>query len=149
MKLGKFHNAAYLAGGIRDIGNWYSGGDVNTNAGNTLSYGYSADAFALQVDAIMDGGKDTGKAVDEAQFGLAVNLGDIGKVAIGYEKVENTMASKVVTPAMSAMHDPEVTGDDKAVPVMVIDIVVAPKTRCNMLTLIKTCKLTGAWKADE
>ena len=72
--LGKFHNAAYLAGGIRDIGNWYSGGDVNTKAGNTLSYGYAADAFALQVDAIMDGGKDTGKAVDEAQFGLAVVL---------------------------------------------------------------------------
>ena len=123
LKLGKFHNAAYLAGGIRDIGNWYSGGDVNTNAGNTLSYGYSADAFALQVDAIMDGGKDTGKAVDEAQFGLAVNLGDIGKVAIGYEKVENTMASKVVTPAMSAMHDP--AGEDPAVPVMEIMVSVA------------------------
>ena len=103
LMLGKFHNAAYLAGGIRDIGNWYSGGDVNTKAGNTLSYGYAADAFALQVDAIMDGGTDTGKAVDEAQFGLAVNLGDIGKVAIGYEKVENTMASEVVTKGMPAM----------------------------------------------
>ena len=99
LMLGKFHNAAYLAGGIRDIGNWYSGGDVNTKAGNTLSYGYAADAFALQVDAIMDGGKDTGKAVDEAQFGLAVNLGDIGKVAIGYEKREDTMK----TTPMSAM----------------------------------------------
>ena len=123
LMLGKFHNAAYLAGGIRDIGNWYSGGDVNTKAGNTLSYGYAADAFALQVDAIMDGGKDTGKAVDEAQFGLAVNLGDIGKVAIGYEKAENTMASKVVTPAMSAMHDP--AGEDPAVPVMEIMVSVA------------------------
>ena len=122
LMLGKFHNAAYLAGGIRDIGNWYSGGDVNTKAGNTLSYGYSADAFALQVDAIMDGDKDTGKAVDEAQFGLAVNLGDIGKVAIGYEKVENTMASEVVTAAMPAMYDP--AGAAPAVPVMMIDIVV-------------------------
>ena len=124
LMLGKFHNAAYLAGGIRDIGNWYSGGDVNTKAGNTLSYGYAADAFALQVDAIMDGGKDTGKAVDEAQFGLAVNLGDIGKVAIGYEKVENTMASEVVTAAMPAMYDPG-GGDDPVKGVMEIMVTVA------------------------
>ena len=123
LKLGKFHNAAYLAGGIRDIGNWYSGGDVNTNAGNTLSYGYAADAFALQVDAIMDGGKDTGKAVDEAQFGLAVNLGDIGKVAIGYEKREDTMK---MTP-MSAMLDIAATGGKPAMShkVMEIDVNVA------------------------
>ena len=122
LMLGKFHNAAYLAGGIRDIGNWYSGGDVNTKAGNTLSYGYAADAFALQVDAIMDGGKDTGKAVDEAQFGLAVNLGDIGKVAIGYEKAENTMASEVVTAAMPAMYDHDDSAATAGQEVMEIDV---------------------------
>ena len=146
LKLGKFHNAAYLAGGIRDIGNWYSGGDVNTNAGNTLSYGYAADAFALQVDAIMDGGKDTGKAVDEAQFGLAVNLGDIGKVAIGYEKVENTMASEVVTKGMSAMFKAD--DDTDAVPVMVIDIVVTGDKDGAHDNLSEDGELQGAWKAE-
>ena len=93
MMLGKFHNAAYLAGGIRDIGNWHSHGDVKSKRGNTVSYGYSAEAFTLQVDAIMNAGEVTGKAIDEAQFGLAVNMGDLGKVAIGYEKHEDEVGA--------------------------------------------------------
>ena len=93
LMLGKFHNAAYLAGGIRDIGNWHGGSDVKSKRGNTVSYSYSAEAFTLQVDAIMDGGSNTGKAIDEAQFGLAVNMGDLGKVAIGYEKHEDEVGA--------------------------------------------------------
>ena len=96
LTMGKFHNAAYLAGGIRDIGNWYSSGDVATKVGNTVSYGFASETFKLQIDAIMDG-RDTGRAVDETQFGLAVNLGDIGKVAIGYEKAEDAMTNKTAT----------------------------------------------------
>ena len=41
----------------------------------------------------MNGGKDTGKSVDQAQFGLAVNIGDLGKVAVGYEKVEDEVGA--------------------------------------------------------
>ena len=96
LTMGKFHNAAYLAGGIRDIGNWYSSGDVATKVGNTVSYGFASETFKLQIDAIMDG-RDTGRAVDETQFGLAVNLGDIGKVAIGYEKAEDATTDKNMT----------------------------------------------------
>ena len=112
LTMGKFHNAAYLAGGIRDIGNWYSGGDVATKVGNTVSYGFASEAFKLQVDAIMDG-RDTGRAIDESQFGLAVNLGDIGKVAIGYEKSEDATTAKNMTggalgPVMAHAADEEV-----------------------------------------
>ena len=93
LTIGKFHNAAYLSGGIRDVGNAYGSGDVASKQGNTLSYGYSTDTFTLQADVIMNGGKDTGKSVDQAQFGLAVNIGDIGKVAVGYEKVEDEVGA--------------------------------------------------------
>ena len=90
LTMGKFNNAAYLSGGIRDIGNWYSSGDVSSKVGNTVSYGYAAETFKLQADVIMDG-RDTGGAVDESQFGLAVNIGDIGTVALGYEKAEDAI----------------------------------------------------------
>ena len=104
LTMGKFHNAAYLAGGIRDIGNWYSSGDVATKVGNTVSYGFASETFKLQIDAIMDG-RDTGRAVDETQFGLAVNIGDIGKVAIGYEKAEDATTDKTATGGMLGMAD--------------------------------------------
>ena len=79
--------------GFGTIGNWYSSGDVSSKVGNTVSYGYAAETFKLQADVIMDG-RDTGGAVDESQFGLAVNIGDIGTVALGYEKAENAITDK-------------------------------------------------------
>ena len=91
LTIGKFNNAAYLSGGIRDIGNAFGDSDVSSKVGNTVSYGFSTEAFSLQADAIMDNGTDTGKAIDEVQFGMTVNLGDIGKVALGYEKKEDSM----------------------------------------------------------
>ena len=92
LTLGKFHNAAQNhSGGIRDIGYWYSSGDAPTNTGNTVSYAFSSDAASFQLDAIMDGGIDTGKSIDQVQFGMSVNLGDIGKVALGYVEVEDTL----------------------------------------------------------
>ena len=93
LNIGKFHNASYLSGGIRDQGNAFGDSDVSSKVGNTVSYSYSSEVFTLQADAIMDNGTDTSKAVDEVQFGLSVNLGDIGKVALAYEKKEDSMAS--------------------------------------------------------
>ena len=104
MTLGKFHNAAYnAAGAIRDIGYWYSSGDTASKVGNTVSYAFSSDAASFQVDAIMDGGMDTGRAIDQVQFGVSVNLGDIGKVALGYENVENAMVKEPDTIAYTTV----------------------------------------------
>ena len=106
LTLGKFGNAAYNHSGvIRDPGYWYSSGDVPNKVGNTVSYAFSSDAASFQLDAIMDGGTDTGKSIDQVQFGMSVNLGDIGKVALGYVEVENTampagMAEPKEMPAM-------------------------------------------------
>ena len=104
LTLGKFHNAAYnAAGAIRDIGYWYSSGDTASKVGNTVSYAFSSDAASFQVDAIMDGGMDTGRAIDQVQFGVSVNLGDIGKVALGYENVENAMVKEPDTIAYTTV----------------------------------------------
>ena len=98
LTLGKFHNAAYNgAGAIRDIGWWYSSGDTASKVGNTVSYAFSSDAANFQVDAIMDSAKDSGRAIDEVQFGVSVNLGNIGKVGLGYENVEDWEETKTVT----------------------------------------------------
>ena len=98
LTLGKFHNAAYNhTGAIRDIGYWYSSGDVKSKIGDTVSYAFSSDAASFQVDAIMDGGKDTGNAIDEVQFGVTVNMGDIGKIALSYVDVDNASMDKMVT----------------------------------------------------
>ena len=90
--LGKQSGAAYNhSGAIRDISNWHSHGDVGSRISNALSYSYAAESFSMQVAAIMDGATDTDGAVDRAEFGMTVGLGDIGKVAIGYEKQEDSM----------------------------------------------------------
>ena len=109
--IGKYNNAAYLSGGLRDVGNAFGGGDVNNKVGSTVSYAYSTDAFQIQADAIMDGGKETGKSIDEVQFGMVVNLGDFGKVALGYENREDSMADGMAV--MGAM--PSTTGNGTAV----------------------------------
>jgi len=51
----------------------------------------------MQIDAMMDGDKDTGSAVDAAAFGLTVGLGEYGKVALGYETMEDATATGTKT----------------------------------------------------
>ncbi len=90
--LGQIWSASYNhAGVIRDFPTWYTSPDTSVRIGNALSYAFSADAFSVQVDAIMDGGKDTGKAIDQLEFGMTVNLGDIGKIALAHTKMEDAM----------------------------------------------------------
>ncbi len=93
LTLGRIDSASYnSAGAIRDIGNWYSAADTSGKVGNALSYAFTGDAFSVQVDAIMDGSKDTGKAIDQLEFGMTVNLGDIGKIALAHTKIEDELA---------------------------------------------------------
>ncbi len=90
LTLGQIWSASYNhAGVIRDIGNYYSSGDTSGRIGNTLSYAYSNDAFSVQFDAIMDGKKDSGNAIDQWELGATVNIGDIGKVAFAHVKKED------------------------------------------------------------
>ncbi len=95
LTMGKFHNAAYHSGGLRDTGYWFGGSDTKTKRGNTLSYAFSSEAASFQVDAIMDG-RNTGQSVDEFQLGMSLSLGDIGKIGFGYENVEDESITKTV-----------------------------------------------------
>ncbi len=97
LTLGQIWSASYNhAGVIRDIGNYYSGPDTSLRIGNALSYAYSNDAFSVQFDAIMDGGKDTGKPIDQWELGATVNIGDIGRVAFAHVKKDDAKTGKKI-----------------------------------------------------
>ena len=92
LTLGRIWSASYNhAGVIRDFPNWHTSGDTSGRVGNAVSYAFSNDTASFQIDAVMDGSKDTGQAIDQLEFGLTVNLGDIGKLALGYTSVEDYM----------------------------------------------------------
>ena len=124
--LGKQVGAVYNhTGAIRDISNWHSGGDVGSRISNALSYSYAAESFSMQVAAIMDGGEDadTDGAIDRMEFGMTVSLGDIGKVAIGYEKQEDSMTEMAVD-----LEEVNIVlkgkGDEMSAPISIVDGVV-------------------------
>ena len=85
VSLGQVWSASFNhVGGITD-GSWFYGNsETSYRVGNALSYAMSAGAVSLQLDAIMDGGKDTGESVDQLEFGMSIDLGDIGKVGLAY-----------------------------------------------------------------
>ncbi len=90
LTLGQIWSASYNhAGVIRDFPNWYTASDTSARVPSALSYSLSNDAFSMQIDAIMDGGTNTGSAVDQLEFGMTVNLGEIGKVALAHTNVKD------------------------------------------------------------
>ena len=94
VSLGQVWSASFNhVGGITD-GSWFYGNsETSYRVGNALSYAMSAGAISMQLDAIMDGGKDTGDAVDQLEFGMTVNLGDIGKLGLAYVDTKDHMVS--------------------------------------------------------
>ncbi len=97
VSLGQVWSASFNhVGGITD-GSWFYGNsETSYRVGNALSYSTTAGAISLQIDAIMDGSKDTGDAVDQLEFGMSVDLGDIGKVGLAYvDKKDQMMATSM------------------------------------------------------
>ena len=88
--MGQIWSASYNSvGAITD--NSYQTGDSHTSGrhGNVISYAFSNDLMALQIDAVYDGGMAEGGTsndpdLEKAEFGLSVNIGEIGKVAIAH-----------------------------------------------------------------
>ena len=90
--LGQIWNAAFNhAGAITDKSYYFGDAGTGYRHGNTLSYAFSSGSVDFQMDLISNGGMDTGKAVDKAEFGMTVGLGDIGKVAIAHTTMNNTL----------------------------------------------------------
>ncbi len=94
VSLGQVWSASFNhVGGITD-GSWFYGdSETSYRVGNALSYAISAGAISMQLDAIMDGGKDTGDSVDQLEFGMTVNLGDIGKLGLAYVDTKDETVS--------------------------------------------------------
>ena len=66
------------------------------------------------MDAIMDGKRDTGKAIDQFEIGLTIGLGDIGKIALSHVNSKDTTVMKSVAGEVGM---PNVLGKE-AVPMM-------------------------------
>ena len=80
--LGQIWNAAYNSVGAITDNSWHYGdAETGYRHGSAISYAFSNDMMALQLDAVYADaapGDDLGKV----EFGLSVNIGDLGKVAV-------------------------------------------------------------------
>ena len=92
VSLGQIWSASFNhVGGITD-GSWaYGNSHTSYRVPSAVSYSISAGMASLQIDAIMDGSKDTGDAVDQLEFGMTFDLGDIGKVGLAYVDTKSHM----------------------------------------------------------
>ena len=88
--MGQIWSASYNSfGAITDNSYWTGKSHTSGRHGNVISYAFSNDLMALQVDAVYDGGMadDTTSNdpdLEKVEFGLSVNVGEIGKVAIAH-----------------------------------------------------------------
>ncbi len=86
--VGQIWNAAYNSTGAITDNAWYYG-DAQTGYrhGNAVSYAFSNDLMALQLDAIYgegDGEDNPNDDLEKIEFGLSVNIADMGKVAVSH-----------------------------------------------------------------
>ena len=94
--VGKIWSASYNSVGVI-TDNSYHSGDSQTSLrhGNAISYAFSHDLMALQVDAVYRGVDDNADGnnddLEKVEFGLSVNLGEIGKVAISSVDNKDTL----------------------------------------------------------
>ena len=99
--LGQIWNAAYNHVGSITDGSWHYG-DAYTGYrhGNAVSFATSAGPVSMQLDAILDGKMNTDSAVDKIEFGMTVDLGDIGKVALAHTNIKDTMVPDITEAVM-------------------------------------------------
>ena len=82
------------AGGILDNTQYYGDDKMTGRVGSALSYAFASGPMSMQADAIFSEGapaagmvdmeNDPGEDIQEFQFGLTVQIGEIGKIALSY-----------------------------------------------------------------
>ena len=87
--IGQIWSASFNAfGAVTDNSTWYGNSHTRGRHGQVISYAFSNDLMALQVDAAYgDGGAVTDNPNDDLEvvdFGLSFNVGEIGKVALAH-----------------------------------------------------------------
>ncbi len=91
LSLGQIWSASFNSTGVITDNSLFWGNPATSfRLGNALSYSNSVGNASLQIDAIMDGSRDTGSAVDQVEFGMTIGLGDIGKLAVAYVESKDT-----------------------------------------------------------
>ena len=74
-------------GAITDNSTWFGASHTSARQGQVASYAFSNDLMALQVDASYGEGAledNPNDDLEQVEFGLSVNIGDIGKVAVAH-----------------------------------------------------------------
>ena len=98
---GQIWSASYNSvGAITDNSFAYGDSETTYRHGSVVSYANSFGPASVQLDLVMDGGRDTGKDIDQVEFGLSVALGDIGKIAIAHVNKEDMPATMTNTVAV-------------------------------------------------
>ena len=116
LTLGQIWNAGYNhVGAITDTSWFYGNSHTGYRHGSAVSYAMSAGAVSLQLDAILDGAKDSGDAVDKLEFGMTVDLGDIGKVGLAYIDTKD-YTTKVTMYKSVSTSDTMISGDVDTMP---------------------------------
>ena len=92
--IGQIWGASYNhAGAVFDLANYGGGHNTSGRVGNALSYSISTGSVSAQIDAIMDGGTDSsGGGIDQFEFGLSFDMGDIGKIALAHRNVRDKLS---------------------------------------------------------
>ena len=82
------------AGGILDNTQYYGDDKMTGRVGSALSYAFASGPMSMQADAIFSEGapaagmvdmeNDPSEDIQEFQFGLTVQIGEIGKIALSY-----------------------------------------------------------------
>ena len=128
LTLGQVWSASYNAtGAITDNSLLWGDSATSYRVGNALSYAVSAGSIGMQVDALMDSGTDTGGALDGLEFGLTVDLGDIGRVAFSHVSREDANIMTAV-PAMFMPGTPTTVTVTPGTPGTPASITVTPGT---------------------
>ncbi len=98
---GQIWSASYNSvGAITDNSLVYGDSETTYRHGSVVSYANTFGPASVQLDLVMDGSKDTGKEIDQVEFGLSVALGDIGKIAIAHVNKEDLPATMTNTVAV-------------------------------------------------
>ncbi len=81
---GQIWSASYNSAGAVTDNSWFWGDSQTTyRHGQAVSYAFANDLMSLQADMIY-GGADEPEDLQKAEFGLSVNIGDMGKVALAH-----------------------------------------------------------------
>ena len=93
--VGQVWSASYNAtGAITDNANFYGDSHTTYRQGHVVSYAFSNDAFSLQLDASYsdgdpvdadgNGNDNPADDLEQLEFGLTVNTGEMGRIALSY-----------------------------------------------------------------